>query len=480
MSSSDPTTLSLRQLYVMETSARALSAVSLAASFFIMGSFLGSNLFRTPVNRAMFYATLGNVLANIGTMIGRDGISRGDDSGLCRCQAFLLQWFLPTNAFWTFCMTLNVYLTLTHRYRPSDLKRLEWRYFLICYLIPFVPALAFLFVQTKANGPVYGNAVLWCWIRPEWKAFRFAFFFGPIWLLIIMTISILLYEGIEILLQQRRTKKLSIETMNDPPDTSHRCRRRDSTAGTPGIPPSRNKTTAGGQDNEHADRATAEYPSSSRDTPFGERATRGREATPSKKGQSFGEPSNRTPGSPTVKLEQSMTRSSSTSRPAPMSSTMVATQDASSANTQHQGTPVPNSTTDVEAPSSDPDEPENGTSMRRAQRTNRGILLENIQPSNLLTQNRRSLRTSNAAYLYMKRVTLFFLSLLLTWTPSTINRLHRVSSPEKPIFALAIAASSALSLQGFWNLMVYVSTSLNAVKAQYATWRTKCRSRSEV
>ncbi|OJD17018.1 hypothetical protein AJ78_02862 [Emergomyces pasteurianus Ep9510] len=500
MSSSEQVALSQRQLHVMESSARAMSAVSITASFFVIASFLGSNLFRTPVNRAMFYATWGNVLANTGTMIGRAGISRGDDSGLCRCQAFLLQWFLPTNSLWIFCMAFNVYLTLSHRYRPSDLKRLEWRYFIICYLIPFAPALTFLFVQTKANGPVYGNAVLWCWIRPEWKAFRFAFFFGPIWLLIIITISILLYEGIEILSYQRKTKKLSIEAVNYPPAEHHQRLQCHSTAGARGIPPSINVTATARQHNELGDSATAQYPPSSRDTPhFGERATRVRETTPSKMVQSLGESSSGPQGSAgsNVNLEQSPTRSSSPYRPGPTATMMVVSQDESPANKQHQRTPVLKATTVFEANDSDLDEPENRTSWRRPHTANLpdssygGILLEHFQPSNsnrnggtLRTSRsilkRRTLARRKAAYIYMKRVALFLLSLLITWIPSTINRIHRLSHPEEPVFAFALAASSVLSLQGFLNLLVYISTSLDAVKAQFITCRRKFRSPSEV
>ncbi|KKZ64621.1 hypothetical protein EMCG_09475 [[Emmonsia] crescens] len=502
MSSSVPTALSPRQLHAMESSARAMSAVSISASFLVIASFLWGKLFQTPVNRLMFYATWGNVLANIGTMIGRSGITRGDDSGICRCQAFLLQWFLPTNALWIFCMALNVYLTSSHRFRSSELKRLEWLYFIICYLIPLVPALTFLFVQTKANGPVYGNAVLWCWIRPEWMAFRFVFFYGPIWLIIIITISILLYEGIEVISKQKKIKKLSTETINDFSGKYQQWLRRGTAAGTIGIPPVTN-ITIGALSNEHANAATCERPPSSEDAqPFGERATSAREATPSTTmafgtGQPLSETPNKIPGNArsNINLEQSPKRSSLTLIPVPTSSTIVTSQDESP-NDQQQGTPVLSGTVDFEANDLGLDGLENRSSLRsvhtanRPERTYGGILLVHTQPSNL-SQNRslssghstlrhHTVERHDAAYMYMKRVALFFLSLFLTWTPSTINRIHHLCRPHEPVFGLALAASSFLSLQGFWNLIVYISTSFDAIKTLYAACRTKWQSPSEV
>jgi hypothetical protein len=85
-------TFSPSQDYAIESTLRACSAVSLATSAFVMSTYLGSNLFQTPVNRLIFYATLGNVLANVGTMIGHAGLRAGGDSALCQFQAFFLQW----------------------------------------------------------------------------------------------------------------------------------------------------------------------------------------------------------------------------------------------------------------------------------------------------------------------------------------------------------------------------------------------------
>lgn len=38
------------------------------------------------------------------------------------------------------------------------LRKLEWKYFLFSYGVPFVPAFIFLFIETESNGKVYGSA----------------------------------------------------------------------------------------------------------------------------------------------------------------------------------------------------------------------------------------------------------------------------------------------------------------------------------
>ena len=88
---------------------------------------------------------------------------------------------MPAYAYWTFAMALNVYLTFYYKYGAAELRRLEKYYFLCCYGLPFIPALAYLFVTTEAKGHMYGNATLWCWVSSEWDIFRIATFYGPVW-----------------------------------------------------------------------------------------------------------------------------------------------------------------------------------------------------------------------------------------------------------------------------------------------------------
>lgn len=89
--------------------------------------------------------------------------------------------FMPADAVWTLAMAANVWLTFYHKYDSDQLRSLEKWYFVLCYGIPFVPALAFCFVSGEGRGQIYGNATLWCWIGSEWEVLRLACFYGPVW-----------------------------------------------------------------------------------------------------------------------------------------------------------------------------------------------------------------------------------------------------------------------------------------------------------
>lgn len=97
-----------------------------------------------------------------------------------RASVNMLDSFMQGDAYWALAMAINVYLTFYHKFDARALRRMEIPYFLCCYGIPFIPGFTFLFVSNDAGRP-YGNAVLWCWLRPEWGVYRIATFYGPVW-----------------------------------------------------------------------------------------------------------------------------------------------------------------------------------------------------------------------------------------------------------------------------------------------------------
>jgi hypothetical protein len=68
--------------------------------------------------------------------------------------------FMPADALWTFAMACNVYLTFFHQYNSDQLRRLEWKYVVGCYGLPFIPAFVYFFIHTPARGRVYGSAIV--------------------------------------------------------------------------------------------------------------------------------------------------------------------------------------------------------------------------------------------------------------------------------------------------------------------------------
>lgn len=75
-----------------------------------------------------------------------------------------------------------------------------------------------------------------------------------------------------------------------------------------------------------------------------------------------------------------------------------------------------------------------------------------------------SIDPNKAALKYCKCAMLFFLALIVTWVPSTVNRIYNIVRPEDVVFGLNLAAALVLPLQGFWNAIVYTVTSTYAVK----------------
>jgi hypothetical protein len=83
---------SQEQLAAISIAERVCSTVSLVGAFVIVTTFIGSRSFRKPINRLVFYACWGNIMANIATLISQSGIRAGVGSPLCQVQAFLIQW----------------------------------------------------------------------------------------------------------------------------------------------------------------------------------------------------------------------------------------------------------------------------------------------------------------------------------------------------------------------------------------------------
>jgi len=88
-----------------------------------------------------------------------------------------------------------------------------------------------------------------------------------------------------------------------------------------------------------------------------------------------------------------------------------------------------------------------------------------------------SAQANQAALNYCKTAALFFIALLVTWVPSTVNRLNSVINPDGPVYAMDFASALVLPLQGFWNATIYIATSLPACHALYVRLTSKAEPR---
>ena len=69
---------------------RVCSTLSLLGCLFIAITFIGSKAFHKPINRLVFFASMGNVFTNVATIISRSALT-DVNGGLCQFQAFLIQ-----------------------------------------------------------------------------------------------------------------------------------------------------------------------------------------------------------------------------------------------------------------------------------------------------------------------------------------------------------------------------------------------------
>lgn len=77
---------------------------------------------------------------------------------------------------------------------------------------------------------------------------------------------------------------------------------------------------------------------------------------------------------------------------------------------------------------------------------------------------RRNHELNNAAWSYTKCAILFFTAILITWIPSSANRVFSVIHKGEVSVVLGFMSAFVLPLQGFWNAAIYAVTSWSACK----------------
>ncbi|KAH7217674.1 hypothetical protein DER44DRAFT_835037 [Fusarium oxysporum] len=175
---------------------RTCSVPSLLGSLFIIATFCSSKLFHKPISRMLFYASFGNMMSNVATLMSKSFIDQPNSAG-CQTQAFLIETFMFADVFWALAMATNVYLTFYYRFDGVRLRKIEPLHIGLCYGIPFIIAVTFIFVRNKDGVRAYGNANLWCWLTVEWDAWQLATY-GLIWLIILIAFAIYVRAGITI------------------------------------------------------------------------------------------------------------------------------------------------------------------------------------------------------------------------------------------------------------------------------------------
>ncbi|KAB8292925.1 hypothetical protein EYC80_007290 [Monilinia laxa] len=80
------------------------------------------------------------------------------------------------------------------------------------------------------------------------------------------------------------------------------------------------------------------------------------------------------------------------------------------------------------------------------------------------SKTRHNKQANAALWAYAKVSLLFFLAMMITWIPSTANRIYSLCNPGSVNIPLQYISVGVLPLQGFWNAAIYILTSMDACK----------------
>jgi len=69
----------------------------------------------------------------------------------------------------------------------------------------------------------------------------------------------------------------------------------------------------------------------------------------------------------------------------------------------------------------------------------------------------------------------FFIAMMVTWIPSSANRVYSVIHTGQISLGLEYASAFVLPLQGFWNAVIYTTTSLPACRIFWSEIRNRKR-----
>ncbi|KAI9695156.1 MAG: hypothetical protein M1820_008862 [Bogoriella megaspora] len=493
------------QVVAIEAIERSMSVASLAGALSIISAFAAFPSLRKPINRLIFYATFGNLLTNVATMVSMSGIRPNELTSLCEFQAIFIQWFMPADALWTSAMAINVYLTFFRGYTPSMLHGLEKWYLVICYGIPFTPALTYAIMQATGPYPIYGDAAIWCWVDLKYDWMRVAFFYGPVWVVILFEIGIYVFTGLEIFRRERilrlkerarndsyfttgrgngpylsglgaimKTTELSVTSEPLPlevfnpltttrleasstslrePDYDDDCFSLTSTQGFSVL----NGPTDGGH--VLAPQPLPPPPPSGSGTRF-PKSFGSRPHTPPKD------------GSNPIFSHGSATK---------VTTTVSSDPKASRSHSIHHVSVGHDSVvdTDTKSPSTHSLESTNSPERRISDPPSRTIPDEaDVDMSPVTTVEIHlpaSRRAHQAASSYYKVSLLMFIALFAVWVPSTVNRVYALVVPTEENFSLSFIAAMVLPMQGFWNCLVFVGTSWPELRREFRKLFSKAK-----
>ncbi|KAH7112646.1 G-protein coupled receptor [Dactylonectria macrodidyma] len=409
------------QMHILIAIERTGASLSLVGVTFIFITYWFFKELRTMPNLFIILASISNFGASVACLIGQDGILIGDDSALCQTQAFLLEIFMQSDPWWSLAMAINVFLVIFHGSSPASFRHYLWVYCLICFGGPFIPAIVLLVARPNGQA-MYGDATLWCWISNDWSALRIYTYYVPIWICIFFSAIIYFAVGRHVFRQRNQLQNLTLRySIKEENYASQLECARDS--------------AEMGLTTRVTDWQVTAVTEVKITTVTPAKCTIPRPSTaPSAAMASPSQHENwQHPQSSYGSDDEMEVRPSSTPVKAPCFETIISSN------------PLP--------PQSKP-RPPIMTRIRSQTHLN-SSWLKGLDPIKLA---------------YLRTSFIFAISILVTWTPSSINRVNSLINPDNSSYALNIATAVVLPLQGVWNTAIYFATSWSKVKEGIRAW----------
>ncbi|KAG6030216.1 hypothetical protein E4U41_000157 [Claviceps citrina] len=409
-SSDDGSRLSAEHTNTLITIERTGASISMAAIVLTVIAYLSFSKLKTTPNTFLVFASVANAGASIASMIGYDGLRMGVNSPLCQAQGFIFEWFMQADPWWSCAMAVNVFLVFFNNADPAVFQRYRWVYCVICFGGPLVPAIVLVSLRGDPKGPMIGDAALWCWISPSWSIVRLYAYYIPIWICIML--SIIVYIAVGFYVFRRRNQLRNFE---DPESVRHHI-----TASLSGS---------------------------------GSRSSK-EESFPARRGWHV-----------TTLTEVNITVAEPETDPECVlpfpAAVHRAPSRASCSESQVDFRAQPGQT--VETTCSYSGGPATDNRGRRFGRF--GTLTS--------TASTKLRRLDPVKMSYLRTSFIFGLSVLITWIPSSVNRLYSLANQGQVSYPLSVASGCVLPLQGVWNAIIFFTTSWSSVQAEARALRAR-------
>ncbi|PNP50400.1 hypothetical protein THARTR1_08927 [Trichoderma harzianum] len=400
--------LSPREIEVLITIERTGAGLSMVAITLTLVSFFLIKKLRTTPNMFIVLASIANAGASIASMIGYDGLDKGESSALCQGQGFIFEWFMQSDPWWSFAMAFNVFLVFFFNANPATFRKRIWIYCIICFGGPLVPAVVLVSIHDDAKGPVFGNAALltlgqlWCWVDSNWSLVRLYAYYIPIWICIFGSIVIYVAVGYHVFRTRNRLRNFAVRI----PITAKRSE-------------SGGASEAGDSTEERLTRRQDYYGTATTEVQITSN-------TPDNDDLSFPmiPPAIYSHGPAVVSCGRSW----------------AVPQAASYYGRSTERFPRPSAA----LPSTRPSLAQSVFSYLKKMKSNASMKLKRLDPVKMA---------------YLRTSFIFGFAILITWIPSSVNRLYSLMDHGRVDFQLSVASGCVLPLQGVWNALIYFTTS---------------------